>query len=289
MGSHPKWEVGSGKWEVDYFQKLIDLMDRLRGPGGCPWDLEQTRETLKPMLIEEAYEVLEALDDEDPDQLCEELGDLLFQVIFHSRIGQERGEFDAHEVCRRVYEKMVRRHPHVFGDAQFADSKELLRNWEDLKAAEKAAAGRPVEKKSLLDGIPEKLPALHKAQQITAKAGRVGFDWDSVEEIHSKYQEEFGELQEALRSGDEAKIKEEVGDLLFTALNVARFLEIDAETALGRANAKFAGRFQEMESHFQAQGRPLKEVSPAEMNAVWEKVKSRREGMAPVDSVGKGK
>ncbi len=272
---------------MDYFRKLVELMDTLRSPGGCPWDLEQTRETLKPMLIEEAYEVLEALDSDDPDQLCEELGDLLFQVVFHSRIAQERGEFDAQEVCKRVYEKMVRRHPHVFGDENFADSRELLKNWEDLKAAEKAASGRPVEKKSLLDGIPEKLPTLAKTQQITAKAARVGFDWPDVEEIHGQYQEEFQELQEALGSGDQDQIREEVGDLIFTALNVARFLEIDAETALRRANEKFVRRFQRMESHFAADGRPLKEIPQAEMEAFWQQSKSSR-AKPPADGDGKG-
>lgn len=260
--------------EENYFQKLVDLMDTLRSPGGCPWDLEQTRETLKPMLIEEAYETLEALDGDDPDELCEELGDLLFQVVFHSRIAQENGEFDAHEVCRRVYEKMVRRHPHVFGDRNFADSKELLENWEDLKAEEKRASGRRPNRKSLLDGIPEKLPAIHKTQQITAKASRVGFDFPSVEAIDRKHQEEFEELKQALASRDEARVKEEVGDLLFTALNVARFLEIDAETALSRANAKFIRRFQAMESHFVDAGRPLKDVSLDEMDAFWENRKS---------------
>ena len=259
--------------ENNYFQKLVDLMDILRSPNGCPWDREQTRETLKPMLVEEAYEVLEALDGNDSEQLCEELGDLLFQVIFHSRIAQENKEFDAHEVCRRVYEKMVRRHPHVFGEESFANSRELLRNWEDIKKREKAAIGKKVAKKSLLDGIPEKLPALYRTHQMTAKAARVGFDWPDLEGIEEQMQEEFDELKEALREGDEAQIREEVGDLLFTAINVARFLEIDPESALGRANTKFYRRFREMEQHFVSRGQSLKETDPGEMEKYWQRNK----------------
>ncbi len=208
----------------DYFHKLAQLMDVLRSPEGCPWDLEQTRETLKPMLIEEAYEVLEALDGNDPDELLEELGDLLFQVVFHSRIAKERQEFDLYDVCRAVFLKMVRRHPHVFGEEHFEDSQELLRNWEDLKSAEKAAAGRKDKKESLLDGIPQELPTIYRTHQITAKAARVGFDWESVDGIQEQWDEEFEELQAARATGDQSAIQEEVGDLLFTALNVARYL-----------------------------------------------------------------
>ena len=213
----------------DYFQKLLELMDTLRGPGGCPWDQEQTRETLKPLLVEEAFEVLEALDGSDSNELCDELGDLLFQVIFHSRIAREKEEFDIHDVCRRSYEKMVRRHPHVFGDEHYRDSGELLKHWEDIKAAEKKSAGGKVTRESLLDGIPEKIPALYSTYQMSSKAARVGFDWNSIEQIRDKVVEEFEELQDALRQGEEKQIKEEVGDLLFAALNIARYLQIDPE------------------------------------------------------------
>ncbi len=253
-----------------YWRKLVELMDTLRSPDGCPWDIEQTPETLKPMLIEEAYEVLEALDGDDQQELCEELGDLLFQVVFHSRIAKERGTFDSEDVCRRIYEKMVGRHPHVFGSERFADSQELLRNWEDLKAAEKKAAGKRDERKSLLDGIPDRLPAMYKANQISAKAARVGFDWPDLQGIMAKVQEEFVELEAAISEGDEKRVQEEVGDLLFAALNIARFVKIDPETALNRANKKFSSRFRKVEEHFRAQGRSLKDVSSAEMESAWQ-------------------
>ena len=254
----------------DYFQKLLEMMDVLRGPGGCPWDQEQTRETLKPLLVEEAFEVLEALDGSDSNQLCDELGDLLFQVIFHSRIAQEKEEFDIHDVCRKSYEKMVRRHPHVFGDEHYRDSQELLKHWEDIKAEEKKSAGGKVTRESLLDGIPEKIPALYATYQMSSKAARVGFDWSSIEQIRDKVVEEFEELRDALRQGEEKEIKEEVGDLLFAALNIARYLQIDPETALNQANRKFSARFREMEKHFGSQGRALKEVSLGEMETFWQ-------------------
>ncbi len=254
----------------NYFQKLLDLMDTLRGPEGCPWDKEQTRETLKPLLVEEAFEVLEALDGSDSAELCEELGDLLFQVIFHSRIAQEKGEFDIHDVCRRTYEKMVHRHPHVFGDESFRDSRELLRQWEDIKTAERKSAGLPTTRESILAGIPERIPALYASYQMSSKAARVGFDWNSIEEIRDKFLEEFQELQDALQGGEEKDIREEVGDLLFAALNIARYLQVDPETALTRANRKFSARFKTMEKHFASQGRALKEISVEEMEAFWQ-------------------
>ena len=253
----------------NHFQKLVELMDLLRSPQGCPWDREQTRETLKPMLVEEAFELLEALDETDADGLCEELGDVLFQILFHSRIAQELGEFDIDDVCCRLHEKMVRRHPHVFEGRSFRDSQELLKNWEEIKVAEREAAGRQVSRESLLDGIPEKLPALYRTYQMSAKAARVGFDWESVEGIRDKFLEEFEELQVALQQGNAEKIKEEVGDLLFTALNISRRLQIDPESALGRANSKFSTRFRAMEKHFSVQGRALKDVGVDEMEVFW--------------------
>lgn len=249
-------------------------MDTLREPGGCPWDREQTRETLKPMLIEEAHEVLEALDSEDPDEICEELGDLLFQVIFHSRIGKERNEFDAYEVCRRVYKKMVGRHPHVFGDVSFTDSQELLKHWEDIKAAEKRKSGTGKAKASLLDGIPESLPALYTTYQMTSKASRVGFDWEQIEGIRDKFLEEFDELKEALEAQNQERTKEEVGDLLFSALNIARYLQVDPETALKRANSKFSRRFRAMERSAKEQGKTLRDLNLDEMEEIWQSLKN---------------
>lgn len=248
-------------------------MKILRGPNGCPWDKEQTRETLKPMLIEEAYEVLEALDAEDPKELCEELGDLLFQIIFHSRISEEREEFDIEDVCRRIYKKMVGRHPHVFGDQTYDDSRQLLKDWEELKAAEKKASGERYDRKSLLEGIPDRLPALHTSHQVSAKAARVGFDWPDLDDLGLKLREEMAEVAEAKATGDPDKLQEEIGDLLFTAVNVARYVEIDPETALNRANRKFRKRFQALEKHFADQGRLLKKVELEEMEEVWNQLK----------------
>ncbi len=264
----------SGRDADHPFEKLLELMETLRGPDGCPWDLEQTHETLKPMLVEEAFEVLEALDRSDPDQLCEELGDLLFQVVFHSQIASERGEFDALQVCRRLHEKMVGRHPHVFGDQSFKDSQELLRNWERLKELEKQASGRAVNsRESLLDGIPPKLPALYRANQMTSKAARVGFDWPTLEGIIDKLLEEVDELKQARFEESDPQIKEELGDILFTVVNLCRRLQVDPETALNRANQKFSRRFRKMESHFVRKGRQLGDVDVDEMESCWRDVK----------------
>src|SRR5687767_1693309 len=256
--------------------KLVELVARLRGENGCPWDREQTRETLKPMLIEEAYEVLDALDASDPLELKEELGDLLFQVVFHAQIASERGEFQLSSVIDSLHEKMVRRHPHVFGDADLKTTGEVLRNWEDIKAAERGAisSSRPDSEKSILDGIPSKLPALHEAYQITAKASRVGFDWNRLEDILLKLQEEMDEVLEARAEANPEKLAGEIGDLLFVAVNVARFLAIDPETALRRSNRKFVRRFRYVESQIKQQGRELKNASLAEMDALWEEAKA---------------
>jgi tetrapyrrole methylase family protein/MazG family protein len=258
-------------------QKLVDLVERLRGENGCPWDREQTRESLKPMLIEEAYEVLEALDGVSPGELKEELGDLLFQVVFHAQISQEKGEFHLADIIDRLHEKMVRRHPHVFGDANLKTSQDVLKNWEDIKAAEKGvdSSARAGSEKSLLDGIPPKLPALHTAFQMTAKASRVGFDWPRLEDVIAKLQEESSELLEARAAQDQGKIADEVGDLLFVAVNIARFLGVDPETALRRSNRKFERRFRQVESGIKSQGREMREATLAEMDALWNQAKAR--------------
>ncbi len=255
--------------------KLVSLVEQLRGENGCPWDREQTRESLKPMLIEEAYEVLDALDADDPPELKDELGDLLFQVVFHSQIAQERGEFNLADVINRSHEKMVRRHPHIFGDADLKTSEDVLKNWEDIKAAEKGiqSSSTPESERSLLDGIPSKLPALHRAYQMTAKASRVGFDWNRLEDILTKLQEESAELLEAQSKQDALKMAEEAGDLLFVAVNAARFLKIDPETALRRSNEKFSRRFRYIESAIKRQGRELRNASLAEMDALWDEAK----------------
>jgi len=256
-------------------QKLVDLVERLRSEDGCPWDREQTRETLKPMLIEEAYEVLDALDGASPTELKEELGDLLFQVVFHAQIAREKSEFHLADIIDRLHDKMIRRHPHVFGGADIRTSGDVLKNWEDIKAAEKGtlSSSRPDSETSLLDGIPSKLPALHRAYQVTAKAARVGFDWPDLEGVLQKLREETAEILEARARSDERKLAGEVGDLLFVAVNVARFLGIDPETALRRSSSKFERRFRHVEARIKGQGRELKDATLAEMDALWEEAK----------------
>jgi tetrapyrrole methylase family protein/MazG family protein len=266
-----------GRWmekQAD-IQKLVDLVARLRGQNGCPWDKEQTRETLKPMLIEEAYEVLDALDCRDPLELKEELGDLLFQIVFHAQIACEREEFDLADVINRLHEKMIRRHPHVFGHADLRTAEDILKNWEDIKANEKGvpSSSPPDSEKSLLDGVPTRLPALHEAYQMTAKAARVGFDWPDLNSILQKLEEEAAELAAASRNNDEQLLAQEVGDLLFVAVNVARFLGIDPETALRRSNKKFNRRFRYLESKIKGQGRELKDATLTEMDSFWEEAK----------------
>jgi MazG family protein len=257
--------------------KLAALVEKLRSENGCPWDKEQTRETLKPMLIEEAFEVLDALDSEDPAELKDELGDLLFQVVFHSQIARERGEFDLADVIDRSHEKMVRRHPHIFGDANLATSEDVLKNWEDIKAAERgiASSTHPDSERSLLDGIPSKLPALHQAYQMTAKASRVGFDWPKLEDVLAKLNEETAELLEARDGQNNRKIADEMGDMLFVVVNIARFLGIDPETALRCSNRKFERRFRYVESAIKKQGRELKNSSLEEMDALWNEAKKQ--------------
>jgi MazG family protein len=227
------------------------------------------------MLIEEAFEVLDALDAADPKDLREELGDLLFQIVFHAQIAREKGEFDLGDVIDRLHEKMIRRHPHVFGDADLRTSEDVLKNWEDIKANEKGmpSSSLPESGKSLLDGIPSKLPALHEAYQMTAKAARVGFDWPHLDDILKKLQEEAGELAAAARACDTEPIANELGDLLFVVVNIARFLGVDPETALRRCNKKFNRRFRYLESAIKSQGRELRNASLAEMDVLWDEAK----------------
>jgi len=256
-------------------EKLVALVAQLRGENGCPWDREQTRETLKPMLIEEAFETLDALDSEDPAELKEELGDLLFQVVFHAQIAREKGEFDLGDVIDRSHEKMTGRHPHIFGTADLKTSEEVLKNWEDIKASEKgiASPSSPDTERSLLDGIPKKIPAIYRAYQMTAKAARVGFDWQRLEDIFDKLREETDELREAVSLEDREQIAGEIGDLLFVAVNIARKLDVDPETALEHSNRKFDRRFRFIEKAVKQQGREMKDASLAEMDALWNEAK----------------
>jgi MazG family protein len=272
------------------FQELVALMARLRSPEGCPWDREQTYATLAPMLLEEAYEAFEAVEEARagrPANLCEELGDLLFQIVFYAQVAAERGEFDIDDVTGQIHAKMVRRHPHVFGDVVVRDNEELLRNWEALKAEEKRAAGRSVEEDaSLLDGVSSQAPALMEAHQLTTKAARVGFDWRDVDEIFDKLREEVEELREAIRLSREAspeseaapesagqRVREEVGDLLFAVTNIARHLGAEPDAALKLTNRKFRRRFRHIERGLRARGRELGEATIDEMEELWQEAK----------------
>jgi MazG family protein len=264
----------------DWFEKLVAIQKRLRDPGGCPWDREQTHHTLRTYLIEEAYEVLDALESGDDDKFVEELGDLLLQVTFHSQIASEEGRFEVSDVIRAVHEKMIRRHPHVFGEKRARDSAEVLKNWHKIKAQERqakdmggSASGADSKPKSALDGVPRAIPATLEGLQLTKKAARTGFDWDNTAGIVDKMREETSEIQNALKSGDQRKIEEELGDLLFAAVNLARFQQVDPEIALKNANAKFMRRFHEMERLAMASGRKFEDVTRPEKEALWDAAK----------------
>jgi tetrapyrrole methylase family protein/MazG family protein len=253
-------------------EALLSLMGRLRAEGGCPWDREQTRASLKPYLIEETYEALEALDAGETGHIVEELGDVLFQVVFHCQIAQEQGEFTMADVLQAVLQKMTRRHPHVFGNAEVADAGEALRQWEQIKRSEADGDKGP---RSVLDGVPKSLPSLLRAQRLQAKAGRVGFDWPTWQEAWSKVREEMAETDEAMLAGDARHVRAELGDLLFSLVNVARLLEIDAEGCLRQAADTFTRRFKEVEATMRAEGRQVDEASAEELDRQWLAVKSR--------------
>ncbi len=262
----------------DSFRSLIEVMERLRGADGCPWDREQTHQSLKPYVIEEAYEVLEAIESGQPDKLREELGDLLLQVVFQAQVAKEAGAFDIDDVIDEHVAKLIRRHPHVFGDVSVDGVAGVLTNWEQIKQQEKAA-----ERHSVLDGIPADLPALMKAEKIQGKAAKVGFDWGNLEGPLAKVKEEFGEFEAVL---DPAKLppqgapawdrlEDEFGDILFALVNVARFLKINPELSLRRTINKFDDRFRYIEAAAAQAGRGLKEMTLAEMDELWEAAKKR--------------
>jgi tetrapyrrole methylase family protein/MazG family protein len=266
------------------FTELVELMDRLRSPGGCPWDREQTYATLAPMLLEEAYEAFDALEEARlgrPDDLREELGDLLFQITFFARVAKERGEFTIDDVIEQVHEKMVRRHPHVFGDVEAGNSTEVLKNWEAIKAEEKRAKAKDKSQAtSILDGVSTKAPSLMEAHQISTKVARVGFDWKNVAEIFDKMQEELDELREAIKAhadsndeDDHAKVREEIGDLLFVITNIARRLNVEPEAALKLSNRKFRRRFNFIEQKLREQNHGFDDVSIADLEALWQEAK----------------
>lgn len=255
--------VGGGS-----FDELVQVVDRLLGPGGCPWDQAQTHQSLKKHLIEEAYEVLDAIDSGSSEDLKEELGDLLLQPVLHAQMRRRDGEWDSSAVAETITEKLVRRHPHVFGNASVADADEVLRNWDRIKQAEKDEPGR-----SILAGIPTSMPTLLRAYEISRRAARTGFEWPEVEAVFDKLREEENELRQAMAEGEPARVEAEVGDLLFTAVNLARWAGVEPEEALRRMLERFSARFEAMENL--AEG-PLESLSPGEWDALWGTAKQKK-------------
>ena len=265
----------------DSFRELVRVMERLRGPGGCPWDQEQTHATLKPYFIEETHEALEAIDTGDDPGLVEELGDVLLQVVFHAELLRERGQFDVDDVVRAICEKLVRRHPHVFGELTVSDSGEVLRNWYEFKAAERKA--RKGDDASVLTGVPRTLPGLLRAQRLGEKAASVGFDWSDADSVLAKMEEEIAELRAALRTergegagasmAGRARVEAELGDLLFAGAQLARRLGVDAEEGVRGTCERFTARFHHIEAAMRAEGRPVKGATMEELDARWEVAK----------------
>ncbi len=257
------------------FDELVAVMARLRAPGGCPWDREQTYESLAPYLLEEAFESFDAIQDATegkPENLREELGDLLLQIIFHSQIAEEAGDFTIEEVCATITRKMILRHPHVFGDKKFDTASDVLQNWDELKKSERAVTKTDeTVKDSILEDVPLAFPALIEANKLTRKAAKVGFDWENKEQIFDKLREETEELKEAI-SVDE-NIEEEIGDLLFVVVNLARKLDVEPETALKKTNRKFRRRFKFIEIELKKRGKNLESSNLGEMDALWNEAK----------------
>lgn len=247
------------------FDRLVSIMHRLRAPGGCPWDAEQTHQSIKPSLLEEAYEAVEAIEAEDDKALKEELGDILLQVLFHSEMADERKAFSIEDVIDQTSEKLVRRHPHVFAESKVKETKDVLHQWSKIKSEE----GR----KSVLDGVPNQLPALQQAQRLSEKAARVGFDWESIEHIWSKFDEELAELKEVVPSKNLKRLEDELGDLLTVIVNLARKLDIDAESALRRSSQRFKKRFHYIEESLSKNGRDIHSATLEEMENIWNKAK----------------
>lgn len=252
--------------------KLTALMERLRAPGGCPWDREQTMKSLTPFIIEEAYEVISAIDSGDMEHIKEELGDLLFQVIFVSQIAAEEGSFSLSDVIDLSHKKMVGRHPHVFGESRADTPEEVLKQWAEIKKAEKKEKG--VKEEGYLAGIPEVLPALLRAHKISQKASKVGFDWKGVEEVLEKLDEETAEFKEAVRTRKAEHMEEELGDMLFTMVNIGRFLQVNPEEALRRTIAKFIYRFHHLEMAIIQKGETLSTTNMEEMERLWQEAKA---------------
>lgn len=269
------------------FEDLIDLIQKLRSPDGCPWDREQTYATLAPMLLEEAYEAFEAVEearDGQPNELRDELGDLLFQIVFYAQVAKEQGDFSINDVTNAIHGKMVRRHPHVFGDTRAADTATVLRNWEAMKQDERRAAGKSAREESLLDGVSSKAPALMEAHQLSTKAARVGFDWEKLEDIFDKLEEEVSELRAAIQNhassnteADHTRVREELGDLLFAATNIARHLKVEPEAALKLTNRKFRQRFGFIERKLRERHKAFDATTLDELEALWQEAKNSKQ------------
>lgn len=269
------WQELSGKEQEQLYQlyRLVKIMRQLREPEGCPWDREQTHESLKPYLIEEAYEVLEQLEEKNLRGLEEELGDLLLQVVFHAQIADESGNFSIKEIAKGISDKLIRRHPHIFANVEVDGKEEVLVNWEQIKAQEKKEAGITTEDSSLLDQINPYQSALMEAQELQKKAAKVGFDWDSINGTLDKVREEFEEVLIAQESGIEAEVQAEIGDLLFAVVNVARFVGIHSELALRQTNQKFRRRFRGVEEKVVATGQKMEDISLEVLDQFWDQVK----------------
>ena len=268
------------------FARLVEIMQRLRAPGGCPWDREQTFDTIKPYLLEETYEVMDAIDSRDWAGLAEELGDLMLQSVFFAQMAAEEGRFDIRDSLNAINEKLVRRHPHVFADGDAKTADDVTKKWDQIKAEEKAKAagekanGELEKPKSRLAGVPRSLPALVEAQQIASRAARAGFDWENVEQVLDKLKEELAELHTARAEETAEEVEGEIGDLFFVLVNIARFLKVDPEQALRKTNAKFRRRFAQVEDGVAASGKKLEEATIAEMEALWQAAKATEKGPA---------
>ena len=256
---------------LNSLSKLIKITDTLMGEDGCPWDKVQTRESLKPYLVEETYEVLDALDANDPEKIKDELGDLLYQILFHSKISSLKGEFNFRDVIDNLSEKMVRRHPHVFKEGELNTPDQVVKQWEEIKRNEKNQANQ----KSILDNIPKNLPSLLRAQKLQKKAAKEGFDWDQISDVFDKLDEEIVEFKEAVLKKKSADIQNEIGDMIFVITNIAKCYKIDAEEALRSTNNKFIKRFQNIEQKIKAKGKTLKDSPLEEMERYWQEAKNK--------------
>lgn len=252
---------------MDSFQKLVDIMARLRSEDGCPWDKVQTSESIKPYLIEETYEVIEAIDEKDPAKMKEELGDLLLQIVFHAQIAKDRGEFEIDDVINKINEKMISRHPHVFGGAVFETPEEVTKQWQERKKEEGKF------KESALEGVPKELPSLLRAHRLQSRAAKVGFDWAKVEDVFGKLDEELEEFREAIEGKNKSEIEDELGDIFFVLVNISRFVGVNAEEALRKTISKFISRFRYIEMKASDEGRSLSDMTLDEMDALWDEAK----------------